>query len=217
MFDFLASDGDLAWAFHPILSDSLTPNPLCISERNCFDGSLTESGECAYLPLDCGDVGLSCNSESGECQDINARVLSIAVIDESSIVDSTIDALWSQFRSSYQSRQVCLLQVPPANDGRLHVPQAFLDDARTTFDTVNRDEGVGTPSDWYAICGVEDFLLQNINFVGLFIDNSGSMTTASVQASYDLFVQKLNENDLSFRTLENTDENWVAALDIVAF
>ena len=47
----------------------------------------------------------------------------------------------------------------------------------------------------------------------MFIDNSGSMTTAVVQASYDLLVSKLNARGITFITVENGTEDWISSFD----
>ena len=47
----------------------------------------------------------------------------------------------------------------------------------------------------------------------MFIDNSGSMTTGVVQASYDLLVSKLNARGITFITVENTSEDWISSFD----
>ena len=42
--------------------------------------------------------------------------------------------------------------------------------------------------------------------IALFIDGSGSMTQANVQASYDAFVAKLNAKNITITTVTNSDE-----------
>ena len=73
---------------------------------------------------------------------------------------------------------------------------------------VNRDVGVvANASDWYAICGIDN--LPEGSKIAMFIDNSGSMTTATIQASYNLLVSKLSEKNITIITVENGNEDWI--------
>jgi len=73
---------------------------------------------------------------------------------------------------------------------------------------VNRDGGnTVIASDWYTICGIAS--LPAGSSIALFIDNSGSMTTATVQASYNLFLSKLAEKNISVITVTNGNEDWI--------
>ena len=77
---------------------------------------------------------------------------------------------------------------------------------------VNRDGGnTASVSDWYTICNLDQ--IPNGSKVALFIDNSGSMTTSTVQASYDLLVSKLNARGITFITVENSSEDWISSFD----
>jgi hypothetical protein len=73
---------------------------------------------------------------------------------------------------------------------------------------VNRDDGnTALASDWYTICGIDN--LPDDSKIALFIDNSGSMTTATIQASYNLLVSKLAAKNISIITVENGNEDWI--------
>ena len=73
---------------------------------------------------------------------------------------------------------------------------------------VNRDNGtVANATDWYKICNIDD--LPEGSSIALFIDGSGSMTQATVQASYNAFVAKLNEKNITITTVTNGDEDWI--------
>ena len=77
---------------------------------------------------------------------------------------------------------------------------------------VNRDNNVAAnASDWYTICNLDQ--IPNNSKVALFLDNSGSMTTSTVQASYDLLVSKLNARGITFITVENQSEDWISDFD----
>ena len=73
---------------------------------------------------------------------------------------------------------------------------------------VNRDNGVATEaSDWYTICDLDN--VPDGSSIALFIDNSGSMRTQYVQASYDLLIEKLNARGITITTVTNAFEDWI--------
>ena len=73
---------------------------------------------------------------------------------------------------------------------------------------VNRDNGnAANATDWYKICNIDD--LPEGSSIALFIDNSGSMRTSTVQASYDAFIAKLNEKNITVTTVTNSNEDWI--------
>lgn len=73
---------------------------------------------------------------------------------------------------------------------------------------VNRDNGnAALASDWYTICGLEN--IPDGSSIALFIDGSGSMTQATVQASYELLVSKLNARGITITTVKNSNEDWI--------
>ena len=73
---------------------------------------------------------------------------------------------------------------------------------------VNRDGGnAADATDWYKICKIDD--LPEGSSIALFIDTSGSMTLQTVRASYDAFVAKLNEKNITITTVTNNSEDWI--------
>ena len=73
---------------------------------------------------------------------------------------------------------------------------------------VNRDNGnAANATDWYKICNIDD--LPEGSSIALFIDNSGSMRTSTVQASYDAFIAKLNEKNITVTTVTSSNEDWI--------
>jgi len=73
---------------------------------------------------------------------------------------------------------------------------------------VNRDNGVAAnASDWYTICGLDN--VPDNSSIALFIDGSGSMTQATVQASYDLLLSKLNARGITITSVTNPNEDWI--------
>lgn len=53
-------------------------------------------------------------------------------------------------------------------------------------------------------------LLPDGSKIALFVDNSGSMTTSTVQASYDLFIQKINVKNMDIIVVTNGNEDWIS-------
>lgn len=73
---------------------------------------------------------------------------------------------------------------------------------------VNRDNiNPANITDWYKICNIDD--LPEGSSIALFIDTSGSMRLATVQASYDAFLAKLNERNITVTAVTNSDEDWI--------
>ena len=73
---------------------------------------------------------------------------------------------------------------------------------------VNRDNGSSaSASDWYTICGLDN--VPDGSSIALFIDTSGSMTQATIQASYDLLLEKLNARNISITSVTNPNEDWI--------
>ena len=81
---------------------------------------------------------------------------------------------------------------------------------RTLAMTVSRDGGnVQLASDWFSACQLDRFSPSSVPFVGLFIDTSGSMTLGTVQASYEKFLQDLEDAGLTYAQVFNGAEQWV--------
>ena len=74
---------------------------------------------------------------------------------------------------------------------------------------VMRDNGdASLVSDWYTICGLDK--LPNNSKVAIFVDKSGSMTQATIQASYDLLMSKLQARNMDIITKTDTQEDWIS-------
>ena len=138
----------------------------------------------------------------------------IAVIDESRTSQSLaiFERLWSQFRTTYPKRPFCLLQPEPELPSALFIPPAFFNDNNTIYSQVNRDFGVvASRSDWFDICGLDGLRDRGVVDVAVFIDNSGSLTTPKVQASYDLLLSSMEEEGLALVAgIENQLEDWIS-------
>lgn len=145
------------------------------------------------------------------------NIICISVIDEDSAYsasNSTSD--WSRFRATYPNRNFYLLQplasksnsIPGQN---LKIPATFKTDTKAFGPLrVNRDNGVSSQrSDWFAICNLA--AVPPNTKVALSIDNSGSMTTGTVQASYNYFLQRCAAANIpvTFNIMKPA-ENWIS-------
>jgi hypothetical protein len=111
------------------------------------------------------------------------------------------------------------LQPGGPSQGNLQVPGNYYDfiGARGPI-PVNRDEGGGQPSDWFEICGLSAAPAGSKAILA--VDNSGSMTTATVQSSYNLFIAKCAAAGIAVtqvamgpggrRFFGGSNENWVS-------
>ncbi len=135
---------------------------------------------------DCGDSTTSANRWV------------VSVIDEDSSFGSP-NSVWNSFRGSYPDR--CFHLLGPGTTvwstalktGQLSYNGVSWADevtAGTAFRyQVNRDGGsTASRSDWWDLIGAD--VLPSGAKIALCVDNSGSMTVATVQASLDLFEQK---------------------------
>ena len=78
--------------------------------------------------------------------------------------------------------------------------------------SVNRDSGnVANISEYYDICNIDS--IPDGSEIAIFIDNSGSMTTSTVQASYDKLIQRLNARNITVTTVTNNNEDWITPFD----
>ena len=119
----------------------------------------------------------------------------ITVIDESSPSLTTIRADWLSFRSTFPQRRFYILDPGGGagfGDSNNRIPTEFINDPIAFGPiAVARDNGnVGARSDWFTICSLAG--LPSGSGISLAIDTSGSMRFSTVQASYDLFIQKCN-------------------------
>lgn len=77
---------------------------------------------------------------------------------------------------------------------------------------INRDNGnSANASDIYSICNLDQ--LADGSDVALFVDNSGSMTTATIQAAYDSLIAQLNARNMSVIVVTNPSEDWISPFD----
>lgn len=82
------------------------------------------------------------------------------------------------------------------------------------FATVNRDNGdPALASDWLGSCNYTDLAVSGIDFIGLFVDESGSMTRATVQASLNKFYADLTAASLTYCSVFDGTEDWITPFD----
>ena len=73
---------------------------------------------------------------------------------------------------------------------------------------VNRDnQDPNNITDWYKICNIDD--IPDGSSIAIFIDTSGSMRFSTIKASYDAFVAKLNERNITITSVTNSNEDWI--------
>ena len=96
---------------------------------------------------------------------------------------------------------------------QLGVPENFAYERHFGYPTfgpmhVTRDNGnTSAITDWFHLCGLESAPAGSV--VGLFIDRSGSMTQATVQASYSYFYQRCAAAGIIVNEVQNTVEDWI--------
>jgi hypothetical protein len=211
---FLEGESALSLPTPPSASPA-SPNQ-CDDNDRCTNDFYDPVSGCFHTPVSC-EQDQSCDRFDGSCKQNDELRPCIAVIDESDEFSNLdIESKWSTFRANWPSRPFCLLQPQIPNTGYdiLHRPPAFDSDPRTVFKIVNRDDGIpADASDWFNDCGYGSLSTSGIDFVGLFIDTSGSMKLPNVQASYDLLLTTLTNAGLSYCTVENPKEDWIAPFD----
>ena len=123
---------------------------------------------------------------------------------------NTIDTDWINFRQHYPNRRFALLQPqqPGGSTADLLIPPTFNNSFKAVGPlVVSRDNGVASSAtDWFSLLSLQDLLPGTV--VGIAIDVSGSMNTSTVQASYDLFLQKAASAGLSIVREFWNSERW---------
>lgn len=185
---------------------------VCDDNNLCTIDTCDTMKGCIHTSVACG-VNEACNLRNGACVNASAVRPCIAVIDESSIADSAINTRWNTFRTNWPDRPFCLLQPLNPNPSlqKLFLPTSpdFISDPLNTFMIVNRDNGdESLEEDWLRICGYTN--LRSVEFIGLFVDTSGSMPRGTVQASMDKLDRELAAVGLTYCTVPNPAEDWIS-------
>ena len=180
------------------------------------------------------------SNKLADCGDstTNANRWVVAVIDEDDSQNlNAMTAKWTTFRNTYPDRCFHLLEPyltytvrsnPNSIASSINIPNAFINElsAGTTFHArVNRDDvpGVQNSADWWDLIGAD--VLPSGAKIGLCIDNSGSMTVTTVQASLDLFEQKaaaagvtiipgIQAQNTNYYCINMNQEEWISGLKV---
>jgi Dictyostelium (slime mold) repeat len=200
-----------------VAGSCVTGTPLDCDDKNaCTTDTCDPIKGCVHTPLACGK-NKACDKITGTCVAIDKLRPCIAVIDESdNFFDSEIDTKWAAFRANFPDRFFCLLQPLEPSYSRIYFPTKpdFLSDPRVTFAQVKRDNGnAALASDWLTACGYDDFSTNGIDFIGLFVDESGSMTRSTVQASLAKLDVDLAAAKLTYCSVFNGSEDWITPFD----
>ena len=111
----------------------------------------------------------------------------IALIDETSPTQTVINEDWNAFRTKWPSRPFNIFRVERSDGGYSGVKLPSVSPTDYIVSDVARDDGViADASDWFTLADLGGYVSGTT--VTLWIDDSESMTTASVSASYDKFV-----------------------------
>ena len=154
---------------------------------------------------------------------LNRLITCVSIIDESDTPwnpESFFQNKWETFRELYPDRPFCLLQPNTGSSGgnmygnpgdAISVPDDFYEDDNTIFRAVKRDEGDSdVVSDWFEICDLAGLREEGVSRVAFFIDESGSMDRSVVQASFDLFAEKMENAGIeTVGAIYNSDEDWI--------
>ena len=182
----------------------------CNDYNACTIDTCTPPGVCTNVPKECGR-DLSCDVMDGLCKTVDALLPCMAVIDESSLPPARIDQLWKSFRTVFPDRRFCLL-IPNATSARFYLPTDpdFLTDPRAVVKNVRRDGGnAALASDYLHECGYTNLASTGVKVIGVFVDESGSMTRRTVEASLRKLVRGLRANRISYCTVFNGIEDWI--------
>jgi hypothetical protein len=164
-------------------------------------------GNDAQITVSCQTLGTVACGERGPSTTSASRIC-VAVIDEtSSTSQASYNANYTTFRNTWPLRELYVLRVGASTP--FYIPADWEDSPRDFGPTtVNRDNGnTANRSDWYAIANLDR--LPAGGKVGLFVDTSGSMTIASVQASYDHFLAQVAARGLDIITVTNANEDYI--------
>ena len=113
----------------------------------------------------------------------------IAVIDETTPSQEIINEDWTAFRNKWPNRPFNIFRVARPSGQYTGVKLPSTSPTDYNVENVSRDDGLPTPmpvSDWFTLANLNEFASGTT--VTLWVDNSGSMRTTDVQASYDKFV-----------------------------
>ena len=134
----------------------------------------------------------------------------ITVIDESDEVEqSTLNADWDAFRSTWPSRFFKILQVRRQDGGFTGLKIPTSTNYPLDYNITQIDRDARSVVNWFEMSGLSNYAAGTT--VTLWIDDSGSMTLADVQQQYDLFVADCAAAgiNIEFRTSSLNTENGI--------
>ena len=134
----------------------------------------------------------------------------ITVIDESDEVEqSTLNADWDAFRSTWPSRFFKILQVRRQDGGFTGLKIPTSTNYPLDYNITQIDRDARSVVNWFEMSGLSNYAAGTT--VTLWIDDSGSMNLADVQQQYDLFVADCAAAgiNIEFRTSSLNTENGI--------
>jgi hypothetical protein len=140
------------------------------------------------------------------CKDDTMLVPCVAIIDEDDNDNNDVD--WLEFRANYPDRPFCLL-IPYDGHNGVGIPSAASSDPKFQVHNVTRDEGNLPADNWFNLCGLGKLTLSNVQFVGLFVDESGSMDKRTVANSYSKFLADIEAANLKTCEVHDGREDWI--------
>lgn len=148
--------------------------------------------------------------------ELNKTLTCVAVIDENDTwSDSSMSAKMSAFNANWPDRRFILL-IPNSTTDYVYVPPSFYAGplGGRSVHLVARDNNSSFTSDWWSLTGMSSADIFNYTkLVLMFVDNSGSMTTGTIQGSLKRFLDDANDNETAVYFSENGDEDWITPLD----
>ena len=187
---------------------------LCKTASTLCDVTTDFVKKCVLTPITC-TTGKSCDSSTGFCKADDQLVPAVAVIHEDSDfkhADGRKQAkLWSDFRKAYPVRPFCLLV--PGKDGKVHVPQDFLDDDLTSvyYDVTSDYGDTKLAEDWASLCGLDLYTSAHVPIVALLVDDSDHVKHGKhmVDAAKALFYSDMKAFGMTVKTVTVSHENWI--------
>ena len=177
---------------------------------------------------------------NGTTTGVNDGVVLVASLNSSSTAGMGLGQDFDSYSTATVNNNAATFTIPVRRDGRTEGAETAIFDIETsglviatspaitindtsyvklnhtgkTFGpiNINRDQGnAANATDIYALCNLDQ--LADGSKVALFVDNSGSMTTSTIQAAYDSLIAQLNARNMSVIVVENPNEDWISDFD----
>ena len=220
--DTACSDGNVCNGVElcNVISGVCEPGPAldCDDSKLCTTDTCDPVTGCIHT-VTCGENEI-CGSTTGACEfDIYKFRPCIAVNDDWFDSEDSLNNDWSSFLNEHPNRPFCLLRpLDPSvsyNPVRFPTDPDFLSNPNVIVATVNRDEGdPALASDWLAACNYTDLSISDIDFVGLYVDETGSMTRDTVRASLNKFYADLTAASKTYCSYFSEAGDWIESFYI---